>query len=150
MTDGDPYGYEINENGYYNDYKELFDALSDGAYLLLEALKEYDITISENWDDMTVAMLGETHTVLGYDTNEMDYFHMVNPYCEDLAVQEAEQRLMRITKRELIHLFRTVMVSLVLFFDLKSAHDCLTSIGEELDRRRTEDSGMVPFQTENL
>ena len=73
--------------------------------------------------------------MLGYDTVETDYFHMVDPFCEKLAVQEAQKRLERLTKAELIRTFRSVMAVLVSFFDLKAAHDCLTSIVQELDEK---------------
>ena len=133
FENGDMYGYENDEAGYYQEYKEQFDELSFGANSLLNALQEYDL--SEHWDDMTVCLLGQTTTVLGYDSVEMDYYHMADPYCEDLAVQEAQQRLMRLTKEELIRTFRSVMVVLTSFFDIKAAHDCLTSIVQELNER---------------
>lgn len=131
---GDMYGYSsVEESEYYQEFKELFDELSDGAYRLYEALCESDV--QENWDDMTVALLGETQTVLGFDTVEQDYYRMLDPYQEDFAVKEATKRLERLTKRDLIKTFRKVMVSLVLFFDIKCAHDCLTAIVGELDER---------------
>ena len=133
FENGDMYGYEDDEAGYYQEYKEQFDELSFGANSLLNALQEYDL--SEHWDDMTVCLLGQTTTVLGYDSVEMDYYHMADPYCEDLAVQEAQKRLMRLTKEELIRTFRSVMVVLTSFFDIKAAHDCLTSIVQELNER---------------
>lgn len=55
---GDPFGYESSENGYYQDYKEQFDELAIGAGSLLDALNEYDLR--EHWDDMTVCLLGQT------------------------------------------------------------------------------------------
>ena len=133
FENGDMYGYENDEAGYYQEYKEQFDELSFGANSLLNALQEYDL--SEHWDDMTVCLLGQTTTVLGYDSVEMDYYHMADPYCEDLAVQEAQKRLMRLTKEELIRTFRSVMVVLTSFFDIKAAHDFLTSIVQELNER---------------
>ena len=133
FENGDMYGYENDEAGYYQEYKEQFDELSFGANSLLNALQEYDLR--EHWDDMTVCLLGQTTTVLGYDSVEMDYYHMADPYCEDLAVQEAQKRLMRLTKEELIRTFRSVMVVLTSFFDIKAAHDCLTSIVQELNER---------------
>jgi len=135
MDNGDMYGYEreeTGESGYYQEYKDQFDDLSAGAYGLWEALQES--IIRDNWDDMTVALLGHTQTVLGYDAVETDYFGILN--CEqDWAVDEAAKRIERMTKRDLIYAFRQVMATLVLFFDVKAAHDCLVSIVEELDER---------------
>lgn len=135
---GDMYGYDGGEPGYYQDYKELFDDLAGGASALLDALNEYDGygggTIKDFWDDMTVALLGKTQRVLGFDAVEQDYFGMIDCQ-EDWAVEEAEKKLERYTKHDLIQSFRKVLVILVSFFDLKSAHDCLTSIVQELDEK---------------
>ena len=130
---GDCFGYDGGDEGYYQEYKEQFDELSAAAFSFLDALEEYDV--AENWDDMTVALLGYQEMVLGYDAVETDYFAMANPYFEDLAVEEAKTRLMRLTKSELIRIFRSVMSVLVMFFDIKAAHDCLTSIVQELNER---------------
>lgn len=140
---GDPYGYEDSSvSGYYLDYKELFDDLSAGAYAMSEQLYTdayYGIGDYEHfrdvWNDMTVGLLGDIYTVYGYDAAELDYFRLSDGFEQDLAVEEAEKRLMRMTKQELIRNFRKVFMTVVMFFDLKSAHDCLTSIVEELDEK---------------
>jgi len=132
MDNGDMYGYERGEDGYYQEYKEHFDELSAGACNLFEALQDYDVR--ENWDDMTVALLGQTYTVLGFDIVEQDYYHMLN-WNEEWATDEAAKRIKRLTKDDLLRCFRKVMTTLVLFFDIKAAHDCLISIVEELDER---------------
>ena len=131
---GDMYGYardEKDEAGYYQEYKDQFDELSAGAYFLLEALRDFDIR--DHWNDMTVALLGETHKVLGYDAIEQDYFGMLGRWDEEFAVEEAVKRIERLSKRNMIKCFRKVMVTLVSYFDIKAAHDCLTSIVQELD-----------------
>lgn len=138
IYNGSPYGYEIDESGYYLDYKEQFDELSDGAYRLSEVFSRYNFSQDESlfdiWNDMTVALLGYQEKVYGFDAFEEDYYAMLD--CEeDWAVAEAEKRLMRFTKEQLIKNFRKVLTALVLFFDIKAAHDCLTSIVEELDER---------------
>ena len=129
---GDMYGYDGGSNGYYQEYKDLFDDLAGGAWGLLEAIEEVD---PERWDDITVGLLGYQERVLGFDSIETDYFHMTNPYEEDLAVKEAVKRMKRLTKDELIFNFRTVLVCLLSYLDIKAAHDCLTSIVTELDER---------------
>lgn len=137
VNNGDPYGYAREESGYYQEYKEQFDDLSDGAFRLWDALENSDYSdysLRDIWDDMTVALLGYQEKVLGYDQVEEDYFAMLT-FLEGAAVQEAEKRLMRFTKEQLIKNFRKVLTTLVLFFDIKAAHDCLTSIVEELDER---------------
>lgn len=140
-NNGDPYGYECDESdesGYYQEYKEQFDELSAAAYELSEALNEYDYlsgcSLRDVWDDMTVALLGYQQKVLGFDQVEEDYFAMISGQ-ENFAVEEAQKRLMRFTKEQLIKNFRKVLTTLILFFDIKASHDCLTSIVEELDFR---------------
>lgn len=133
---GDPYGYECDEEGYYNDYKELFDDLSAGAWALYEQLMSDEVGgLREVWDDMTVGLLGDLYTVWGYDTAELDYFKLSDGYEEELAQKEAIKRLEHMTKAELIKNFRKVLTAIVMFFDIKAAHDCLTSIVAELDER---------------
>lgn len=131
---GDMYGYDYGDTkGYYNEYKDQFDDLAALAYSLGEAYDEYDV--QENWDDMTVALIGNLYNVLGYDTAELDYFNLLSGYEEDLAQDEATKRIMRLTKQDMIRLFRKVLCGIILFYDIKAAHDCLTSIVEELDDR---------------
>ena len=140
--DGDMYGYERGDSGYYNDYKELFDELSAGAYTLEEALGDVNDELhlgidygdeSTVWDDVMVAMLGPLYTTLGYDVSEYDYFHMVNSWDDNAAQKEAKKRLMRLTKEQLINTVGKVFQIMALFWDLKAAHDCLTAVVDELD-----------------
>lgn len=131
---GDMYGYDYGEiEGYYNEYKEQFDDLAALAYNLDEAITEYDV--EEHWDDMTVALLGQIYKVLGFDKQELDYFHLMNTYEEEWAQDEAVKRILRLSKMDMLMLFRKVLCTIVLFYDIKAAHDCLTSIVEELDDR---------------
>jgi hypothetical protein len=135
---GDSYGYVrdneyyVGEEGYYQEYKDQFDDLSDGAYYLADAMRSYDIR--QNWDDMTVALLGVTHKIIGYESTGYDYNEMLS-YEEELAESEAVKRIERINKKDMIRCFRKVLTTLVSFYDIKAAHDCLTSIVTELDER---------------
>lgn len=134
---GDCYGYDTGSKGqYYAEYKELFDELSGGAYNLMEALFDdwNEDSIRENWDDCTVALLGRTQTVLGFDAAELDYFH-ITQFEETLATEEAEKRLSRLTKPQLIKLFRKVMTVLVCYMDVKGSFDTLSAVVNELDNR---------------
>lgn len=135
---GEMYGYERcyekNESGYYQEYKELFDELAYGANNLLEVIYEWEnFDLDEHWDDMAVTLLGYQQHVLGYDSVETDYYAMAGIYDEDFAIEEAEKRIMQLTKKEMVQTFRKVLVILTTFFDLKASHDCLTSIVDELD-----------------
>lgn len=134
---GDMYGYDsANEEGYYNDYKDEFDELSAGAWALYEQIMSDEVGgLREIWDDMTVGLLGDLYSVYGFDTVELDYFRLGDGYEEQLAQNEAVKRLEHMTKAELIKGFRKVLMLIVMFFDIKAAHDCLVSIVEELDEK---------------
>lgn len=135
---GDYYGYDGESMGeYYEEYRELFNELSLGAYDLLEAMnrvEEWEGDFCAGWDDCTVALLGETQNVLGFDTVETDYYCMLQEE-QELGVRAAEKRLERLTKAHLISLFRRVMVMLVSYLDIKSAYDTLNAVVCELDSR---------------
>lgn len=130
---GDPYGYDSDEEGYYQEYKELFDEISVGAWNLFEAMNERS-DLREYWDDATVALLGETQEVLGYDMVENDY-HGLLSIEQEMAQVAAAERLLRLTKKDLLALFRYVLAVIVSYADIRAAHDCLTSIVTELDER---------------
>ncbi len=138
--DGDCYGYERGDTGYYLEYKEQFDELAAGACDLAESIRAvndlygYDADGSV-WDDVLVTILGNVHTVLGYDGGEYDYYDMLNSFEEDLAVKEARKRLSRLTKEVMIDMISKVMQCVTLFWDIKASHDCLVSIVDELDNR---------------
>lgn len=135
---GDCYGYDGDSMGkYYEEYRELFNELSLGAYDLFEALneiEEYDGEAFAGWDDCTVALLGKTQNVLGYDVVEADYCGMMQDE-QEWGVQEAQKRLERLTKKQLISLFRRVMVTIVSYLDIKAAYDTLNAVVCELDNR---------------
>lgn len=135
---GDYYGYDGNSMGeYYEEYRELFNELSMGASDLndaIQSIEEYDGEAFAGWDDCTVALLGSVQKVLGYDAAEMDYFSML-AWDEDQGVKEAEKRLLRLTKAQLIRLFRQVMVALVAYTDIKGSFDTLSAVVNELDSR---------------
>lgn len=136
-VNGDMYGYEdTSVEGYYNEYKDEFDELSAGAWGLYDTLMSDEVGgLREVWNDMTVGLLGDLYTVWGFDSAELDYFRLREGYEEELAENEAVRRLERMTKSELIKSFRKVLTTIVMFFDIKAAHDCLTSIVEELDEK---------------
>lgn len=141
-ANGDPYGYEYgDEQGYYAEYKDQFDELSAQAGSLKDALRnvtddwyidEYEV--EDQWNDVTVGMLGELYTVLGYDVTEMDYYGILANE-EGWAQEECLKRLNKLTKAELIRRCQFCWKVLILAYDLKAAHDCLTSIVEVLDEK---------------
>ena len=147
---GDYYGYEGESLGeYYDAYRPLFDELSAGASDLLDAisrLEEYASEAFAGWDDFTVALIGPVRKILGYDTSQMDYFDMM-AWDEKAAVQEAEKRLQRLTKAQLIEMFRRVMIALVAYWDIKGSFDTLSAVVNELDSRAAVLANGTPSQS---
>lgn len=147
---GDCYGYEGESLGeYYDEYRPLFDELSAGAYDLLEAierLQEFDGEAFLGWDDFVVALIGPVRKVLGYDADQMDYFDMM-AWDEEAAVREAEKRLQRLTKTQLITAFRRVMIALVAYWDIKGSYDTLSAVVNELDNRAAVLANGTPSQS---
>lgn len=142
---GDPFGYEndyLKKSEYYEYYEELFNELSAGAYDLSEAIMEFETGLyydfdEKLWDIFTVGLLGERDTILGYDPVQEDYYNILDPesFDLDLAVKTAEKKILKMTKADMLRCFRTVLVTLICYFDLKSAHDCLTAVVTELEER---------------
>lgn len=136
---GDYYGYSGPDMGeYYEEYRPLFDELSFGATELQEGLTEYNYftgdELANKWDDCTVALLGDIMTVNGYEADGVDY-RSIAQFEQDLGVEEAEKRLLRLSKKELISLFRRVMTTIVCYADIKGSYDTLAAVVNELDER---------------
>ena len=133
---GDYFGYDDRDEGsYYDEFRELFNEISGGAYDLNEAISNWRDMMDSAWDDLTVGMLGDTQRVLGFDTMERDYYHMTEPYMEDWAQDEARKRVEHWTKREMMSNFRFVLATLVSYLDLKAASDTMLAGVSELDYR---------------
>jgi len=116
--------------------------LSGKAGLLLEQLYEVgewdpDGT-ARQYDDCTVALIGNRYDLVGFDTLQEDYFSLTN-YDTKLAHTEAGKRLMRHTKAEMISIIGQSVGILVAFLDVRQRYDYLQAT---LDMLRDE-SGSV-------
>lgn len=146
MDNGDAFGYDDRDEGtYYDEYRELFNEIAAGADSLMEAISERCID-DDDWNSLTVAMLGDTRRVLGFDVTERDYFSMTEPYAESWAQDEARERVLRWTKRDMMGYFRFVLATLTSYMDLKAASDTLLAVVDELDYR----GAMLEAKTERI
>ncbi|MHB1153539.1 MAG: hypothetical protein ACYCWE_21050 [Eubacteriales bacterium] len=100
----------------------LFAELSASGYQLYQCLDNGDAP--EYFDDCVVHMLGERYKVLGYDSYEEDYYHLTS-FSSELAGKECYKRLMRLTKDELLTLYRQVTGILVSYFHVRYLYDYL-------------------------
>jgi hypothetical protein len=112
---------------FFCDISARAEQLSDLIYQCREYFYEQDDF--RGWNDFCVVLLGGTHKILGYDAVEMDYFSMFERgwgFGNELAVEEAQKRLERFTKKELIDRWQKVLTILTSYLELKAAYDALT------------------------
>lgn len=116
------------------EFRMAFADLDGKAYQLIERLQE-DL-IREDYDDCTVALIGDRYEAVGYDSYEEDYFHLTS-YEARLAQSEAGKRLMRHTKAEMISTFGQCLGSLIAFLDLRQQYDYLKAAMDVLRDENT-------------
>lgn len=92
---------ELLEEDEAAEFKMLFSALEHD----LERFKE-DLEccwVPDCYEDLMVSIAGSSGTeILGFDSYEEDYFGIEPGYQTQLAMKEAEKRLMRLTKQQMI------------------------------------------------
>jgi hypothetical protein len=125
--------YTYSDSARSEEFHMFFQDISCRAQNLLDLLGDYcfdENEICKGWDDFTVVLLGGAYRVLGFDVEEQDYFSLFERgfgnYGEELAIREATERLMRLSKQELLDRWRKVLVILTAYIDLKAAYDGLT------------------------
>lgn len=106
------------------EFQMMFADLSGDAYKLSEAISDWGFD-SQEYDDVTVAMVGERYTLVGYDSYETDYFRLANSYEEEWAQEESAKRLMAKTKKELVECVRRNWCIFLAFFDLDQRYQHL-------------------------
>lgn len=104
------------------EFRMSFTALATKAEELYDAILEENV--QQDYDDCTVALIGNRYRTLGFDFEEEDYFALCR-YEADLAYSEAGKRLMRHTKAEMICIFGQCLGALVAFLDLRQEYDFL-------------------------
>ncbi len=104
------------------EFRMGFAELSAKCNQLYDALYEWGDR--EDFDDCTVALIGNRYNLVGYDALEEDYFSLCQ-YEEDLAVSESGKRLMRKTKAEMIASIGQAVGTLMAFLDVRQSYDYL-------------------------
>lgn len=80
------------------DFRFAFAELCADCEKLTDMFYEFD---SEDFDDCSVALIGNRFNLIGYDDYEEDYFNLCS-YEEGLAYSEAGRRVLRRTKQEML------------------------------------------------
>ena len=119
------------------EFRMVFIDLDGKAYQLIERLQA-DL-IQEDYDDCTVAMIGNRYDCVGFDSYQEDYFSLTS-YEADLAQTEAGKRLMRHTKAEMISTFGQCLGALIAFLDLRQQYDYLKAT---MDILRDENTSLL-------
>lgn len=120
------------------EFKIAFSDLSARCELLGDALRESCIDV-EQYDDCTVALIGNRYNMVGYDADEEDYFSLVS-YEQELATTEAGKRLMRLTKAEMVSTIGQCVGAMLAFYDLRQQYDYLKAT---MDILRNENTSML-------
>lgn len=111
-----------------NEFMLACGDLSSQAGLLLEQLYEvgeYDPDgMARQYDDCTVALIGNQYDLVGFDTLQEDYFSLTG-YDMELGESEAGKRLMRHTKAEMLSVIGQSVGILVAFLDVRQKYDYL-------------------------
>lgn len=104
------------------EFRMAFCDLDGKAEILRNAVDEY--IIQEEYDDCTVALIGNRYAAVGYDGYEEDYYALTS-YEAELAQTEAGKRVMRHTKVEMLSLIGQCLGTLIAFLDLRQQYDYL-------------------------
>ena len=131
-----------------------FDGNEDEAheFILQFSDLEYDIENLQNqfdemfgysddperdFNDVTVALIGKNFRLWGFDEYREDYFELSDDYFEELATGEAQKRVMRKTKKEMIESIGLTVAFLLKFADVEY-------------RYRTMETTLNIFRDENI
>ena len=108
------------------EFRMAFADLSAQADQLQTTLyNQYFEDFYREFDDATVALIGNRYNLVGYDSEEEDYFSLTS-YEENLAQTEAGKRLCRLTKAEMLSRIGWAFGVMLAFFDLRQKYDYLS------------------------
>lgn len=91
--------FDGNDEEYYA-YQNAFAALDEDLNRFYEDLQEFDVPAC--FDDFLCGIGGDGGEMLGYDAAEGDYFGLDTTYEQTIAIEEANKRLMRMAKGEIL------------------------------------------------
>lgn len=84
----------------------------------------YSEDAERDFNDCTVALIGNRYRTIGYDMDEEDYYSLTS-YDQKLAHTEAGKRIMRKTKADMLSTIGQAVGILIAFLDLRQQHDYL-------------------------
>lgn len=99
------------------------DAEIERLYESFEEMYGYRDDPEKEFNDVTVALIGEWFSILGFDSYREDYFGFESHYLEDFSVEESQKRIMRRTKKEMLDEIGRTMAFLIKYIDVKSRYE---------------------------
>ena len=125
------------------EFRMAFADLSAQADQLQTTLyNQYFEDFYREFDDATVALIGNRYNLVGYDSEEEDYFSLTS-YEENLAQTEAGKRLCRLTKAEMLSRIGWAFGVMLAFFDLRQKYDYLKATFDILRDENTSLLGII-------
>ena len=118
--------FDGNEDEAY-EFKMMFADVESTAMRLSDALYDefsYDDDPEREFNDMSVALIGNRYNMVGYDGYEEDYSALTG-YDAEIAATEAGKRVMRKTKSEMLASIGQVMGIILAFQDVQLKFDYL-------------------------
>ena len=112
------------EEDFY-EFQMMFSDLSAEADQLYDILQ--DSQIEENFDDCTVALMGNRFECIGYDTVEEDYFGLCH-YESELAQTVSGKRVMQLTKKEMLSVIGQCISAMAAFWSIRERYDRLEAV----------------------
>ena len=119
------------------EFQMAFSELSAKVDRLVDVM--YEIGDQQQYDDCTVALIGNRYTLVGFDGYVEDYFQLAG-YESHLAESEAGKRMMRHTKAEMLSIIGQSVGALVAFLDIRQQYDYLKAT---IDILRGENQSML-------
>lgn len=111
------------------EFRMVFADVEAKCDMLRSAIDELDTGddyIEDFFNTCTVALIGNRYDVLGFDTYQEDYYSL-SRYEADLATTKAGERLMRMTKAEMISAIGQCMGIALAFADIKTQYDSISA-----------------------
>lgn len=120
------------------EFKMLFSDMENKCEMLLQQIHESYLAEQE-FDDCMTGLLGNRYKLVGFDIFEEDYFALTG-WDSELAFTEAGQRLVRLTKKELLSRIGQCMGITIAYLDLRQQYDYLKAT---LDILRDENTSFL-------
>lgn len=99
------------------------DVEIERLYESFEEMYGYRDDPEKEFNDVTVALIGEWFRILGFDSYREDYFGFESHYLEGISVEESQKRIMRKTKKDMLDKIGKTMAFLIKYIDVKSRYE---------------------------